>query len=110
MFPILFEVQHVRYVADGVDEMGDPVEGYADPVPVGVWFFDPGGSDEPVIPGHDRTVTSPTLYGPYGLPFRAKDKCVVDGVTYMVDGHARPWIFPGSGVHGSVVKLEFVEG
>lgn len=110
MFAVSKIVQRLPFQPDGSDEMGDDVKEWGDPEDVGIWFFDPGGSIETGDPGHDRVITTPALYGPHGLPFRAKDKCVVDGVPHLVEGHARHWDFPGMNVSGSVVKLKLVEG
>ncbi|QAB17130.1 hypothetical protein Leucomu_03615 [Leucobacter muris] len=104
-------VDRLPYLADGTDELGDPVESWGPPESVGIYEFSPGGSIEPPTPGHDRVITTPTLYLPYGCPFKPRDRCEIDGGTYEVEGWPARWKHRRTGrTFGDTVNLKLVEG
>lgn len=108
---IAFYVSRLPYLPGATDPMGNEVETWGTSEDVGVYEFDPGGSSEPALPGHDRVITTPMLYLPYGCPFQPHDKCVIDGATYTVEGHPARWKHRRTGREtGDVVKLKRVEG
>jgi hypothetical protein len=75
------------------------------------WLFDPGGTTMPNEVDRQPITTRPTLYRE-GLPVpdvKARDRMVVDGVTYDVVGDPHVWdggtFAPGGGI---AVELEKV--
>lgn len=105
-------VQRVPYVGSVEDSHGNEVETWGAPVTlVGVYGFDPGSSSEPRLPGQERVIVEPTLYGPFVMPFLPRDLVVVRGKTYEVDGEVRQWKHMRSGREaGGVVTLRRVDG
>lgn len=102
----------LAYQGGAVDAYGNDTEGFADPVLlVGRYGFDPGSTSEPRLPGQDRVIVEPTLYGPYNMPFKPQDRAVIRGITYEVEGVARQWrnMF-SSREAGAVVSLRRVDG
>lgn len=103
-------VQRSVYAWAGYDAHGNVVESWAEPVTLdGEYLFDPGSSSEPRRPGMDRVIVEPTLYGPYGMPFDPRDRCIVRGETFEVEGEVRRW---GNSRReaGAVVTLRRVDG
>lgn len=96
-----------RFNPDAEDAHGNPIEAYDPAVDIGIWRFNPGGSQEPMIPGHSRVITQPEIYFP-GPQFGAQDLVTVRGVTYPVDGERPAWV--DDGFTGCVVRLKLVEG
>lgn len=103
-------VQRRAFVAGAEDAHGNPVESWASGVSVGVYGFDPGGSDESRIPGHDRVITSPKLFVPDGVVFAARDRVVARGLLYEVEGDTAVWRHPNGKRPGNVVELRRVDG
>lgn len=103
-------VQHEPFVAGAEDEHGNPIETWGPPVEVGVFGFDPGGSVEPVIPGHDRVITEPTLYAPETVVFSARDRVTARGLVFEVEGDTAVWRHPNGLRPGNVVNLKRVDG
>lgn len=103
-----------RYAYEPVqlDELDDPVDAWSETgQQVGIYEFDPGGSAEPEIPGHDRVVTTPMLYLPYGCPLKQHDKVEIGPDTFRVVGHPARWKHRRTGREvGDAVKLKSVEG
>lgn len=105
-------VTRYAYTPGPKDKMGDKVDAW-NPLgeEVGIFEFDPGGSSEPEIPGHDRVITTPTLYLPYGCPLKQNDKVQVGLDVFRVVGHPARWKHRRTGREvGDVVKLKRVEG
>jgi len=104
-------VEHVPYVGAAEDAYGNETEGYGAPVTLYGFGFDPGSSSEPRQPGMDRVIVEPTLYGPFNMPFKPKDRVIVRGVTYEVEGVVRQWrnMFSNREA-GGVVSLRRVDG
>lgn len=104
-------VSRLPFLSGATDSMGNEIESWGPAEDVGIYEFDPGGSTEPPLPGHDRVITTPTLYLPYGCPFRPHDKCVIGGNVYTVEGHPATWKHRRTGREvADVVKLKRVEG
>lgn len=101
----------LAYQGGVVDDYGNDTEGYADPVALDGFGFDPGSSSEPRLPGQDRVIVEPTLYGPYSMPFEPRDQVIVRGVVYEVEGVVRRWrnMFSNREA-GAVVSLRRVDG
>jgi len=104
-------VLHLAYQAGAVDAYGNDTAGYADPVTIAGFGFDPGSTSEPRRPGQDRVIVEPTLYGPFDMPFKPQDQVIVRGVTYEVEGVVRQWrnMFSNREA-GGVVSLRRVDG
>ena len=112
MFPFGETVQFKAYQEGAEDSHGNPVESWASPVPSDGWGFDPGGSVESYGPGRDMVVTSPRLFRQSRafLPGR-RDRVIVRGREYAVDGDPADWRSPLTGWEpGIVVTLEVVSG
>lgn len=93
--------------------MGQPKDTWGPRERVGIFEFNPGGSVEPELPGHNRVITTPTLYAPYGSPFRPRDRVEIDGYDdpFEVEGHPARWKHRRTGREiGDVVNLKLVEG
>lgn len=103
-------VWHAVFEAGAEDAHGNPVEGWLPGVEVGVYAFDPGGSVEPLIPGHDRVVTEPTLFVPNGVVFGSRDRVTARGELFEVVGDTAVWRHPNGKRPGNVVNLKRVEG
>lgn len=105
-------MQRIPYLAGVVDAHGNETESWGDPVTLeGVYGFDPGSSSEPRLPGQDRVVVEPSLYGPYDMPFLPRDRAVVRGLTFEVEGEVRRWRHMRSNrLAGAVVGLRRVDG
>ena len=105
-------VSRVPYEGAAEDAYGNEAESWGSPVElVGRYGFDPGSSSEPRQPGMDRVIVEPTLYGPFDMPFLPKDKVIVRGLTYEVEGVVRQWrnMFSNREA-GGVVSLRRVDG
>lgn len=105
-------VQRVPYVGTTEDAHGNETVSYGPAVTLeGVYGFDPGSSNEPRRPGQDRVIVEPSLYGPYDMPFSPRDKAIVRGDTYEIEGVVRRWKHMRSGREaGGVVSLRKVDG
>ena len=105
-------VQRVAYAGAAEDAHGNVTDGWGPPVTLeGVFGFDPGSSSEPRLPGQNRVVVEPSLYGPYDMPFLPRDRAIVRGLTYEVEGEVRRWKHMRSNrLAGAVVTLRRVDG
>lgn len=104
-------VQHRKYNGTTTDSRGNEVESWADPVDLGIYAFNPGGTSEPFTPGHDRVVSTPSMYVPLGTVVGAHDKVTVRGKAYEVDGEVLDFRNPyGSLMDGLVIELKAVDG
>lgn len=82
-----------RFDANATNSRGDQVDRWADPVPSPGWAvaYSPS-STEPAAPRSAEAVDVPvTLYGPYDAEITARDRVVVDGKVYEVDGEVARW-------------------
>jgi len=104
-------VLRLAYEAGVVDAYGNDTEGFAVPVELTGFGFDPGSTSEPRLPGQDRVIVEPTLYGPFNMPFKPQDQVIVRGVTYEVEGVVRQWrnMFSNREA-GAVVSIRRVDG
>jgi hypothetical protein len=105
-------VQRVAYVGTVEDAHGNETPSYAAAVTLtGTYGFDPGSSSEPRLPGQDRVIVEPTLYGPYDMPFLPRDRAIIRGNTYEVEGEVRQWKHMRSNHEaGAMVTLRRVDG
>ena len=100
-----------RHEAGEPDAHGNETDSWLEVALLKGCAFDPGSTSEPRLPGQERVIVEPTLYGPYAMPFRPQDRAVVRGVTYEVEGVARQWrnMFSNREA-GAVVSLRRVDG
>lgn len=105
-------VQRVPYVGAAEDAHGNATASYGPAVTLaGVYGFDPGSSSEPRLAGQSRVIVEPTLYGPYDMPFLPRDRVIVRGQTFEVEGEVRKWRHMRSDREGgAVVTLRKVTG
>lgn len=103
-------VQVATFNAGVPDAHGNVTESWSPPVEVGIYAFDPGGTSEPVIGGHDRSVSQPTLYLPSDAVLDPRDRVTARGVLYEVDGVTREWRHPRRARRGNDVSLKVVDG
>ena len=104
-------VQRVPYTGSGEDAHGNEMPSYGTAVTLTGYGFDPGSSSEPRLPGQDRVIVEPALYGPYSMPFLPRDRVIVRGLTYEIDGEVRQWKHKRSNKEaGAVVSLRRVDG
>ena len=101
------QVSWEKYSSELEDAHGNPIEGHEPAVDVGIWRFNPGGSQEPVMAGHTRVISDPELYFP-GPQFGALDRVTVRGVVYEVDGEQPAWV--NDDFTGCVARLRRVAG
>ncbi|MDQ5863007.1 MAG: hypothetical protein M3536_12175 [Actinomycetota bacterium] len=104
-------VDRIPYVGAGEDAHGNETQTYGAAVTLTGYGFDPGSSSEPRLPGQGRVIVEPTLYGPYSMPFLPRDRVIVRGVTYEIEGVVRQWkhMFTNREA-GAVVTLRMVTG
>ncbi len=73
--------------------------------------FDPGSSDEPLAQGRNAVITQPRLFVAAGVDVTARDRLVVRGRTWQVDGDPADFRHPMTGWHpGVVINLKAVNG
>lgn len=99
-------VKLYRFEPGTEDVHGNHPGGFADPVEVGIWRFSPGTASDPFTPGHTRTVTQPTIFGP--TPMGPRDEVEVRGIRYPVDGDHLEW--RSGRVHGYEIPLRRIDG
>jgi len=102
-------VQHEVFDPGVEDDRGEVTDGWAAPVSVGIYGFDPGSTSEP-REGQDRVIVSPTIYAPSGAVFGPFDRVTVRGKSYQVEGETREWRHPDGHRPGNVVTLRRVDG
>lgn len=104
-------VQHSVFIPGAEDAHGNEIESWAAPVSLGIYAFAPGESVEPMIPGYDRVITTPTLYVPTATVLTVRDRITVGGALHEVDGDMLPFRNPfDSLMDGNVVNLKKVTG
>lgn len=105
-------VQHYKYEGLGKDARGNEIEKWATTATdLGIYAFNPGTTSEPFTAGHDRVITTPSIYVPSGTVVGAHDKITVRGKEYTVDGDMRDYRNPyGAVMDGIVIELKAVTG
>lgn len=111
MIPTAQTISHLVWSAGAVDSHGNPVDTWAAPVDVDVYYYgpptripndpEPGGTQ--II--HDIEVGAPTFV------VGSRDRFVIENRTYEVTGDPQVWDNGPFGYQpGMVVKLRKVEG
>jgi hypothetical protein len=104
-------VQHLAFTAGAEDVHGNATGTWGAPVDVQVKAFDPGSSEEPRRSGQHRVVTTPQLFLDAASVFAPRDRVIVRGKTYEVDGETQEWRNPRRRrAKGNVVALRRVDG
>lgn len=107
------QITRRRPVPAGADVYGNPVFTWAESTVDGAAFAPEQASSEPTEVGRASIVTQPTLYFVGSRPdITARDRVVVRGVEFEVDGDPADWRYPFSenGPGGLVVSLKVVTG
>lgn len=100
-----------RFEAGATDSHGNPAEGWMPSVPLGIYAFNPGGTEETLFPGHERVISTPTIYVPSDKILSPQDRVNVRGLLYEVQGVTRDFRNPfNSSMNGCSVDLKRVEG
>jgi hypothetical protein len=84
-----YTVGHRVYTEGETDDLGNPREGWADPVPLKVFAIAPTASladAEPALPSRDAVITGLTLYVPRGAQLGPHDRFVIDGEEWEQEG------------------------
>lgn len=111
--PTPYTLQRRTYAGTGSDSHGNDVDTWADPVDWPVHAYASGANDEPAEQGRDLSNVLWTVYAPAdGNAPGARDRVVLEGVEYAIEGQPRdyshdPWQHRIGGV---VVYLKNPEG
>lgn len=100
-FPLPYTAGHQVYVPGAEDSHGNPIDTWADPVPVQCFWWTPDSS-EPILAGHDRLIVDRVLVldsaDAEGVSHR--DRFTIEGRLWEAIGIAEdydhgPWWSPG---------------
>lgn len=94
----------------GYDAHGNEVPSWGDPVPVAVYAIAPRPSEEPQ-PGRSEVISGLAVYAPADTVVGPRDRVVIDGEEWEVEGELGdytrgPWGYP----FGVVINVTRVEG
>lgn len=76
------------------DEQGNPVLTASTETELEVLAFAPAASEETVEAFGPEVVDAGTLYDRNPIDLTASDLVIINGATYQVEGHVRPWRSP----------------
>lgn len=112
--PTRWEFRVKRYVPGAKDPLGNPVDTWADPVPLPAHGIQPGAMTEPGEPGRNADEVLWTILAPAGTQVGSRDKVLLPGmaeefdvVGHLADFSMGPWPFDEAGV---AVEVGHVEG
>lgn len=88
MFPLAQTVGHCVYVPGAKNSHGNPVDTWLPPVDVQVYGY--GAATESTEPGGTRVIEGLEVFAPV-FPVDSRDRFVVDGKLYDVDGDPSNW-------------------
>ncbi|MFL0711668.1 MAG: hypothetical protein ACJLS2_02495 [Microcella pacifica] len=104
-------VSHEVFNGATKNARNNTVDSWAPAVQLGIYAFNPGGTSEPLLPGQDRVITTPTIYVPSTSSVGARDRITRGSVTYEVDGDPLGYSNPyDSSMDGVEIKLKVVSG
>ena len=109
MYPLAQTIGHAVYQAGAEDAHGNPVDSWADPVDVAVYGYGP--RTDSTEPGGTQVIVGLEVFAPEGLALSSRDRFVVDGLTYTVEGEVGDWTSgPFGFAPGVSFNLKRVEG
>lgn len=105
------EVTMFRWVTEGTDAHGNPVESWVPETDARVYGWEVPRTAEPLKAGHDRVTVDLSMFVPPGFEVSAHDRVELNGHTYEVVGEFED---AGNGPFrfnpGGTVQLRRVEG
>jgi hypothetical protein len=108
MYPLTQTIGHAVYAAGAVDSHGNPAASWA--APVDVWVYGYGPRGDSTEPAGTQVIVGLEVYAPR-MAVDARDRFVVDGKTYEVDGEVGDWTKgPFGFTPGLTFALKRVEG
>lgn len=108
MFPAQ-TIARSAWAPGAVDSHGNPVDTWADPVSVKVYGYGP--RFDSTEPGGTQVIVGLVIYAPPTMVVDPRDRFVVDGKTYVVDGELGDWTKGPFGFKpGITINLKRVEG
>lgn len=110
-YPTRFTVGVMTYTEGAVDDFGDPEDVWSTPAEVPVYGWAPAATGEPFEANRDVVTWDLDLYAPSGFTVGPRDRVVVLGVEYEVEGVVESFDFgPFGFTPGCRVRLKRVEG
>jgi len=104
-------VSHEAFVGGAKNSRGNVADSWDAPTDVWIYAFNPGVTEAPLVPGHDRTETRPTIYAPIGTIMTHRDRVTRRGRVYEVDGETLIFESPfDSSMDGVRIPLKEVAG
>lgn len=104
-------VGHRVFNAGATDAHGNPRETWAEPVQVGIYAFNPGVPKDAQVSGSDRDISTPSLYVPLSVVMDARDRVIVRGDLFEVDGDTQVYRNPyGARMDGNQINMRKVAG
>lgn len=108
-------VEHEVFQGAGKDAHGNTIDQWADAVTIGIYAFDPGSSNETTTSSANgneaRVITSPRVLAPSTAVIGARDRLIVRGKTFEVEGDPLDFRNPyDSTMNGLSVSLKAVDG
>lgn len=111
MLRITETVEREPFLGTTADDHGNAIETWGAPAPVGIYAFNPGTTGDSQESGHDRDISTPSIYVPSDVVMDPRDRVIVRGKTYEVDGDTLEFRNPFSSLmDGNQIKLRKVAG
>lgn len=111
VYPTPWTVGRRVFDESGEDAHGNPVPSWSEPVPQPVYAWAPAGTSEPFEAGRDPVTWDLDLFAPPGFAAAPRDRFLVDGTEFEVEGRVRDFNHgPFGFMPGVVVRLRRVEG
>lgn len=109
-YPLAQTIGHKPYSSTGKDAHNNPVVVYGPVVPREVYGYGPPIRTQDSEPGGTQVIAGLDVYGPL-FPVDPRDRFIVGGVEYMVEGEAGDWTNGPFGFEpGQSFRLKRVEG
>ncbi|HEY9265504.1 MAG TPA: hypothetical protein VIQ11_12960 [Mycobacterium sp.] len=109
-YPLAQTVSHKPYAVGGKDAHGNAVSRYGDPIERQVYGYGPPARSTEAEPGGTRVIEGLDVYGPT-FAVDARDRFVIAGVEYEVEGEPGVWDNGPFGFKpGQVIHLKRVRG
>lgn len=99
-------VQWQKFTGGVENAHGNVRDTWAPAVDVGIYAFNPGTTQDALIPGSDSDIARPSIYAPTSVVMGARDRVIIDGERYEVDGETRVFTSPfSSRMDGNQIDL-----